>query len=71
MVLSLGSGLSFCNGDLLPNFNKIVEYELLIMEFDNSKTWFSIVPTNLRGCLNMLGQGANGVKVERRKSEDD
>jgi hypothetical protein len=38
MVLSLGSGLSFCNGDLLPNFNKIVEYELLIMEFDNSKT---------------------------------
>jgi hypothetical protein len=33
---------------LLPNFNKIAEPDLLVMEFNNPKALFSVVIANLR-----------------------
>jgi hypothetical protein len=59
--------LGFYNGSLLPNFNKIVECELLMMGVQQLEDVFSIVRTNLRAWLSMLDLGANGVSTERLK----
>jgi hypothetical protein len=63
--------LSFFKGALLLNFNSLVERELLIMGVQRLEDIFSIISTNLRNWLNILGLGANDVSAERRKSGDD
>ena len=62
MVLSLGiRSLSIFKGALLPNFNKIVQRDL-VMELSNSKHIFSTVAMNVQHVwLNVLHLGTNVV----------
>jgi hypothetical protein len=48
----------------------VVERELLIKGLQKLEGIFSIVLTNLRAWLNVLGVEANDVRAERRKSGD-
>jgi hypothetical protein len=59
MVLSLGLRfLSFFKGALLPNFNKIVKRELLVM---GARHIFGIVAVNVHAWLNVLCLATNDI----------
>jgi hypothetical protein len=67
MSLSLGSGsdlLNFFKASSLPNFNRIVERAILILEDYRFEDIFSIAGTNLRAWLNVAGRGAKDVSAE-------
>jgi hypothetical protein len=57
MILSLGSGLDFFTGALLPNFQKTVNREFLIMEVQQLEDILSIVRTKFLVWLNVLVLG--------------
>ena len=62
MVLSLGLRfLSFFKGALLPNFNKIVKRDLLVIGARQLKHIFSIVAMNVHAWLNVLCLGTNDL----------
>jgi len=57
MILSLGSGLDFFTGAWLPNFQKTVNREILIMVVQQLEDILSIVRTKFLVLLNMLFLG--------------
>jgi hypothetical protein len=56
-------------GTLLPNFNKILGREFLIVGVQQAEGIFSILYTNLNPWLKILCLGANDVSAERRYGE--
>ena len=63
--------LSFFKGVLFQNFNRVVELELLVMGVQRLEDIFSIVSTDLRNWLNIIGSGSKRPSAERSKSGDD
>jgi hypothetical protein len=58
--------LSFFQGALLSNFDRICEYELLMKGSQQLQDNCSVVSTNLHAWLNVLDLAAEGVSAERR-----
>jgi hypothetical protein len=58
--------LSFFQGALLSNFNRICEYGLLTKGYQQLQDTCSVVSTNLRAWLNVLDLAAKDVSAERR-----
>jgi hypothetical protein len=51
--------LNFLKGALVPNFNKMADLVLLLMEVLQIEVMFSIARTNLHACI--LGLGTNDI----------
>jgi hypothetical protein len=59
--------LSFFKGALLPNLNKMVECEILILVVQHLEDIFNIICLDLHVWLNILSVGAKGVSADWHK----
>jgi len=55
---------------MLPNFNEIIERQILIMGVQQLEDTFSILLRNMRSWLSIVGLGANDEVVNNVRRED-